>query len=76
MYKSEKVSPCPKILRQRLHDPPGPLTGRGFHLQKHTVRKQYIYNYADCKISFSVAGKRTLSFKKKASCSHADVIIT
>jgi hypothetical protein len=64
-------------MRQTLHDLPCPLTGRGFHFQKHTVRKQYIYNYADCKISFSVLdGKRTLGVKKVANHSDAYIIIT
>jgi hypothetical protein len=65
-------------MRQTLRDPPCPLTGRGFNLQKHTVHKQYIYNYSNCKISFSVvAGKRTLlGVKKVSNRSHADVIIT
>ncbi len=76
-YGSEIVSPFPKNYETTLHDPPCPLTGRGFRLQKHIVSKQNIYNYADCKISFSVqAGKRTLGVKKVANRSHADVIIT
>ncbi len=75
LYKSEIVSLFPKIMRQTLHDPPCPWTGRGFHLQEHTVHKQYKYTYVDCKISFSGAGKRTLGVKKFASHSHADIII-
>jgi hypothetical protein len=60
-------------MRQRLNDPPCPLV---FYLQQHTACKQYMYSYVACKISFSVAGKRTLGVKKFASCSHAEVIIT
>ncbi len=46
-------------------------------VQKYTVHKQYIYDYADCKISFSaLAGKRALGVKKVADCSHADMIIS
>ncbi len=74
LYKSEIVSSFPNIMKQTLHDPTCPLTGRDFHLQKHAVGLQYIYNY--CKVSFSVAGKGTLGVKKISSHSHADVIIT
>ncbi len=64
-YKSEIVPPFPKFMRQTLHDPPCSLTWRVFTSRNILYINSTYKIYVDCKISFSVAGKRTLVIKKK-----------